>query len=103
MQDRSSQRCPACGTEAPVPSRLCSYCGSVLPPAAQTPKQEDFPASEPEEEEPIFIPTSNRSFQVADGRTFTPPKSVKTSPLPLDWLEQTMQSEPPRSPKAPPS
>ncbi len=91
MQDHNSRRCPACGEEVPVHSRFCGQCGNPLVSAAEEmPQTEDQPASD---EAPIFLHTSSRSYQVK-GESFIPPKSSKTHTLPLNWLEETLQSEP---------
>jgi hypothetical protein len=91
MQNRSRQRCAACGAEAPASSRFCGQCGQPLaPPVEAIAHPEGQPAVE---EAPIFLHTSPRSYQVK-GEAFTLPPSSKTRPLPLEWLEETLHSEP---------
>lgn len=94
MQNRSRQRCATCGAEAPASSRFCGQCGKPLAqPEEEMAPQEGQPAPE---EAPIFLHTSTRSYQIV-GEPFTPQKPSKTRPLPLGWLDESLQTEQPRT------
>ncbi len=98
MQNRSRQRCAACGAEAPASSRFCGQCGKPLGPAEE---EQAPPAGQPAPgDTPIFLHTSTRSYQVV-GDPLTPPQPSKTRPLPWSWLDETLQAEPPRTTSRP--